>query len=127
MRIATKHISNTITLLWLLSLYSVFGQDSTTVPSTSSFVTIHVSGGLSEFTRESSTLATNRFDQAGMRAWRAGLTIGMINSRFYQMRLELGYVGRGASERFAMGNSIINSDIKLNLFTGHLTAISFQV
>jgi hypothetical protein len=110
---------------WLLSMPFAFAQDTTAARTSNSFATFFVSGGLSEFSRESS-LSMERFDRAGLRTWRAGLTIGMVNTRFYQMRLELGYTARGAQELFVARNNVINSKVRLNYAQATLLPVVFK-
>jgi len=101
----------------------ISAPDSTDKKQNRPFVTIHAGVGIAEFSREEPLRAT-RFDQNGLRSWRGGLTLGLINSRYYQMRLELGYAGKGARELFSDGNHEIESIVRShNIQTTWLPAI----
>ncbi len=88
-------------------------NDSLNSKTENGFVTIHVGGLMSEFTRDKDLLF-NPFDRNGLRSLRGGLTFGLIDRRFYQMRLEVGYVGKGAKEFFSKSSSGINSTINMH-------------
>lgn len=100
------------------SIIGKIGNDSVKSKIGSGFVTVHLGGLMSEFTRDKGLLLAP-FDRNGLQFLRGGFTFGLIDRRFYQMRMELGYVGKGAKEVFSIGENIVNS--KINMHYGQLT------
>lgn len=77
------------------------------------FATLSLGGGFSELGSESAGLLSP-FDENGLKTLRATVSIRMINRRFYQMHLEVGYTGRGALQTFTDDNVFVKSDVRLH-------------
>ncbi len=121
-------LAQTITLSDSVNLTNQSPQDifsdslSTSTSKKTAFALFHIGAGISEFSKINNSYL-EPISNSDKKSYRAGITVGLVNKRFFQSRLELGYAYKRVVQDFAGENSLVSADVEFHSVNGTLLPI----